>query len=127
MATNTRAATAAGQGLDGGAGQSLTLTPLSSPKSTARGWRSPEACLGFDEGTLQRELVAARLSSWLAVEDRTIDATPIRALERLGDDLVADRPELALRAWERAAALWEVLQQERRGARVRKKLAAHRV
>jgi HEAT repeat protein len=27
------------------------------PVRTARGWRSPEACVGFDEGTLQRELL----------------------------------------------------------------------
>jgi serine/threonine protein kinase len=90
--------------------------------SAARGYELMRLAIDVASGDLS--LVAARLSGWLAADDGSVDPTTVRALERLGDDLVGRRPELARKAWAAAEQRWAVYGAERRVARVRRKLAA---
>ena len=65
------------------------------------------------------------LERWLEDHDgeAAVFRPRIRALERLGEELSAERPELARLVFERARERWSLLRAARRVARVEKKLA----
>jgi len=99
--------------------EALAALERSAPGSEARTFEIVRLAVDVARG--ETALLAARLSSWLAVADSSVSVTRARALERLGDDLVATRPELAVRAWARAEQEWAARGATRRVERVARK------
>lgn len=62
------------------------------------------------------------LLRWLEVDDPRIEPTRLRALEMLGDALVAVHRDAARAAWSEALRGWSVLARTRREERLRRKL-----